>query len=477
MKKNAMACLVILVLSLALPGSAADAEKFAAGLRGIDGQKAYEFCRILAGESFSGRLSGSPGYEAAARWAAAQFKAWGLQAVSGGYLQPYPSPYTQVDKAEMSIRTAGLERKLLAGKDFLPLLFSDAGHGSGEVVFAGWGISAPELGYDDYAAADVRGKFVLCFRGIPDPDDKRFQHFDEHRVRMRTAYDKGALGLVYIYPDVQANPNGERLENFLPAVISEAVADLLFEPKGIKAAQLKKDLQTYRRPLTFSLDARIELAVEARYFAAGTGYNVVAYLPGSDARLREECVLVGGHLDACGRHLGILFPGADDNASGSAVVMEIARALAALKKRPRRTMVFVLFGGEEMGLLGASFFAAHVPPPLKKISAMFNLDMEGEGDRAFAQFSQDPAAFGAAVERADGVVHILSGKGTLKEVGVRSSDFAPFFLQGSPCAAFYSGGPHLHYHAAGDTIFRINPDILAAIGRLAFLSACFWADR
>jgi hypothetical protein len=478
MKKMIMLMAGILTLGLPAFCIVPQLEKrIADGLAVVNGQVAYELCRTLAAESFSGRLTGSSGYTEASRWAATKFKEWGLLEPDGGYLQAYPSPYTQVDKAEMTLVIAGKERKLEAGKDFLPLLFSDSGRVSGSIVFVGWGISAPDIGYDDYAGTDVGNKFVLCFRGTPDQDDKRFQHYDEHRVRMRTARDKGALGLIYIYPDVQANPNGERLEKFLPAEISEAVADLILEARGIKAAELKKDLQAYRVPITFALDARIDLSVEARHFADGIGFNVVAYLPGSDPLLKGECVVLGAHFDGCGRHLGILFPGADDNASGSAMVMEIARAFALSGIRPKRTLAFVLFGGEEMGLLGSTYYAAHVPAPLKNIDAMFNFDMEGEGARAFTQFSQEPAALKEAMEKADGYDPIIAGSRPLKEVGVRSSDFAPFFLQGIPCAAFYSDGPHLHYHAAGDTIFRINPDIMGAISRLAFLSAWFWADR
>jgi hypothetical protein len=478
MRKNMALMAGILALSLAAFCVVPQLEvKLARGLAVVDGQAAYEFCRALAAERFEGRLSGSPGYAAAARWAAAKFEDWRLEAPAGGFMQPYPSPYSQVDKAEMSFFVADKESKLQAGKDFLPLLFSASGCASGTVVFAGWGISAPELGYDDYAGVDVRGKFVLCFRGTPDDDDKRFQHYDEHRVRMRAARDKGALGLIYIYPDVQANPNGERLEKFLPAMISEAAADQLFESRKIKVLELKKDLQTYRVPITFAIDARIDFSVAARYFAEGVGYNVVAYLQGSDPRLRDEYVILGAHLDGCGRHLDMLFPGADDNASGSAVVMEIARVFSAARIRPRRSILFVLFGGEEMGLLGANHFAKALPAPIKKISAMFNFDMEGEGDRAFAQFSQEPATLKADIERADASVHVISGSEYFKGVGVRSSDFAPFYLQGIPCAAFYSNGPHLKYHVGGDSIFRINPDILGDIARLAFLSAWFWAER
>ena len=478
MKKAAVWLAGIMALALAVRGAEPRLDKkTAAGLAVVSGDAAYGFCRTLAAEPFAGRLSGSPGYAAAASWVAARFKEWGLRSPAGGFLQPFPSPFSQVDKAEMSFSVAGKETKLQAGKDFLPLLFSDSGRVSGTAVFAGWGISAPDLGYDDYAGADVRGRFVLCFRGTPDATDKRFERHDEHRVRMQTARDKGALGLIYIYPEVQANPNGDRLEKFMPAEVSEAAADLLFAPRGIHAAELKKDLQAYRVPITFSLDARIDLAVEARHFADGKGYNVVGYLPGSDPRRKGECVVLGAHLDGCGRHLGIVFPGADDNASGSAVVMEIARAFAVSGLRPRRTLVFVLFGGEEMGLLGSRYYAAHAPVPLKKIDAMFNFDMEGEGSRAFAQFSPKPAALKEAIDKADGFVRLISGSRPIQEVGVRSSDFAPFFLQGAPCAAFYSNGPHLHYHEEGDSIYRINPEIMGEISRLAFLSVWFWAER
>lgn len=478
MKKNLMLAAALAALVLFAPAADTPAAGGpAAALDAISGASAYGLCRTMAGEAFSGRFTGSAGYEAAAGWAAGTFKEWGLAAPEGGFLQPFPAPHSLVDRARMVVAVAGKERELEAGKDFLPMLFSASGNASGPAVFVGWGISAPELGYDDYAGVDVRGKFVVCFRGVPRPDDKRFQHHDEHRVRMQAARRKGALGLIYVYPEVQANPNGELLEHFFPAEISETAADAILKPMDVKAAELKKDLLAYRVPISFPLDARIDLEVEARFFPAAVGRNIVGFLPGSDPALAGECVVLGAHFDGCGRHLGILFPGADDNASGSAVVMEIARALAASGLRPRRSLAFVLFGGEEMGLLGSNHFAAHLPAPFRRVDAMFNLDMEGEGDRAFASYSAEPAALRQAIERSDARLRILSGSRELREVGVRSSDFAPFFLQGVPCAAFYSSGPHLAYHQAGDTIFRINPDILGAIARLTLLSAWDWADR
>lgn len=159
-----------------------------------------------------------------------------------GYLQTYPSPHTIIDEAEMVFipLQEDKEIKLTPEKDFLPLLFSDSGDHSTEMVFAGWGISAPELGYDDYAGLDVQGKFVLCFRGTPDRTESGFQKHDHHRFRMNMAKEKGALGLFYIYPSPLANPNGDWIQGFTPAIISEGVADKILKEKGLKSQDLKK---------------------------------------------------------------------------------------------------------------------------------------------------------------------------------------------------------------------------------------------
>jgi len=492
MKITKLVCgglLAAIFLTLALPSSAGvDQKSIRAALGSITPQEAYALTKTMASPEFAGRLTGHQGYTAAALWAAGKFKEWGLKPLGPkeSYLQSYPSPYTLVDTAEMTLLlpeksaegpSSLKEFKLETGKDFLPLLFSDSGQAEAGLVFAGWGISAPELGYDDYAGLEATGCFVLCFRGTPRPSDNRFQEYDEHRRRMRTAQDKGAVGLVYIYPEVSANPNGEWLAGFLPSEISEKAADLILKEKGLTVARLKEDLASYQRPLSFPLQARLRAKVEARHFEQGIGANVVGWLEGSDPKLKSECLVFGAHFDHCGRHLNILFPGADDNASGSATVMEIARAFAALRPKPRRSVLFVLFGGEEMGLQGSRYFADHLPSPFQAVTVLFNFDMTGEGDGAWGGASAEPDWLKQAIEEADSQVKILRGLRVIRRVGVRSSDFAPFFLKGIPCASFGSNGPHLAYHQAGDTIYRINPDIMADIAKLAFLAGCSLADR
>jgi hypothetical protein len=478
-----LAILTLAVLVAAAAASAQTSDKnLQAGLKAISPAEAYDIVKTLARPEYAGRLTGHPGYTAAAAWAAKKLASWGLKPISGkdGYLQPYPSPYTVIDKAEMTILLPDgqgyKEMKLVPEKDFLPLLYADSADRTAETVFAGWGISAPEIGYDDYAGLDIKGKFVLCFRGTPDRDTK-YQHYDEHRTRMQTARDKGALGIVYIYDEIASNPNGDWLEGFTPAMIGPKVMDAILKEVNSTTADLKKTLQTWKRPVSFPLKAKIRLAVASRHFPQAVGYNVVGYIEGSDPKLRRECVVIGGHFDHCGAHMGLLFPGADDNGSGSATVMEAGKACAAIARKPKRSIVIALFGGEELGLQGSTWFANHVPGPFDKVVGMFNFDMTGEGDGLWGAVSAEPADFKKALDEADKSVKVIRGLGVISGVGVRGSDFAPFFLKGIASASLGSNGPHLAYHQTGDTIYRINPDIMADAAKVAFLAAAAWADR
>jgi len=478
--KTILCLLVISFMAMGAYSEKAD-PNVSRGLDSINPHDVYDYCKTMTLPKFAGRLTGHDGYTAAAKWAAAKFEQWGLMPLNQkeGYLQTYPSPHTIINEAEMVLFSLqeDKETKLIPEKDFLPLLFSDSGDHSAEMVFAGWGISAPELGYDDYAGLDVQGKFVLCFRGTPDRTESGFQKHDHHRFRMNMAKEKGALGLFYIYPAPLANPNGDWIQGFTPAIIGEGVADKILKEKGLKSQDLKKELLANKKPMSFPLKSRMKFRVRSTYFPNSPGYNVAGYVEGSDPLLKKECLVIGGHFDHCGEHMGMVFPGANDNASGSAVVMEIAEAFSKLNKKPKRSVVFVLFGGEEMGLQGSTYFADHLPSQFDLVDGMFNFDMVGEGDGARCAVAGKPDELKQALQDADTSLNILKGVSVVRRVGVRSSDYAPFFQKGASCVSFFSNGPHLHYHLTGDTIYRINPDIMADIARLAFLSGYTWSNR
>ncbi len=473
--------LVCITACALLWGATLTEKDLSRGYDSIREAEVYGYVKTMALPRYAGRHTGHEGYTEAAEWAADLFKKWGLKTpgLKQAFLQAYPSPYVIVDEASMTLLKAGKKERveLKPETDFLPMLASDSGDNTAGCVFAGWGIHAPDLGYDDYAGLDVEGKFVLCFRGVPDRGDNRFTPHDHHRHRMQTAKDQGALGVLYIYGSPLANPNMDLIEGFTPAIISDRVADMLLAEKDTTASDLRRDLQGSKRPNSFPFSAEIHFRVQSRHFPEGIGYNVVGYVEGSDPDLKKECLVYGGHFDHCGQHMGLLFPGANDNASGSAVVMEVAEAFARLKKRPKRSVVFVLFGGEEMGLQGSTYFADHVPAPFESVDAMFNFDMVGEGDGVGCSLSPEPEDLKLALDRADKRVNILSRTRFFRGVGVRGSDFAPFFHKGIPCISFSSNGPHLAYHLSGDTIYRINPDIMADTAHLAFLAGAYLADR
>ncbi|MBD3413475.1 MAG: M20/M25/M40 family metallo-hydrolase [Candidatus Aminicenantes bacterium] len=478
--RNKISLALTAALLFSLVGAQEADKNLSSGLEFINPEDAYSYVKTLSSPEFEGRHTGHPGYTAAAKWAAKKFKEWGLRPIiDDSCLQPFDSPYTIVDSAEMTLykKEADKGTKLQAERDFLPLLSSDSGDHTARVVFAGWGISAPELGYDDYAGLEVEGKFVLCFRGTPDRSDKRFQKHDEHRHRMQTAKDKGALGIFYIYPEPIANPNMDWIQGFTPTVISEKTADMMLEEKGVPSKELKKDLLTYQKPISFSLSSKVHYKVTSRHFPDAEGYNIAAYVEGSDPDLKKHCMVYGAHFDHCGKHMGLLFAGADDNASGSAVVMEIAQAFSQLKTKPKRSVVFVLFGAEEKGLQGSHFFADHIPPVFEKVDGMFNFDMVGEGDGTSCSMTPDPEQLHTIIQQADESIGILGRTRFFRGVGVRGSDYVPFYKKGIPCASFASNGPHIDYHGTGDTIYRINPDIMADIAKLAFIAGYNWANR
>lgn len=474
-------CILIIALALLLASSlqAQDLERhLQKGLKTINPMDIYNYVHKMVSPEFGGRYTADEGYVAAANWAANKFKEWGLKPMNKkkGYLQAFPAPYTKVKEAAMTFKLeSGKSVTLKPEDDFLPMLPTDSGNHTAGVVFAGWGVHAPELNYDDYYGLDVRGKYVLCIRGVPDTGNPGFKEHNEHRHRMKVAKEKGALGLFYIY-EPHSNPNMDRIEGFTPAIISEKAADILLEEKGFLFADLKQTLVKYKRPISFELPGMISYSVVSEFFPEGTGYNVVGYIEGSDSQLKKECIVIGGHYDHNGTHMGILFPGANDNASGSAAVMETAKAFAKTGKRPKRSVVFVLFGGEEMGLKGSRYFVDNGPAQFSKVDAMYNIDMVGEGRGAEGNATTKPPEFKKSILDADKYVNILRKFGDRTAPG-GGSDYAPFNDKGIRCAAFMSDGPGLYYHRSADDIYHVNPDIMADITKLVYISSYRWADR
>lgn len=437
----------------------------------------YATVERLAAPEFAGRLTGSPGYTAAARWVAAELKRAGLRALTGmpDLLQRFPVTVNGVQTASMELLAAddkGQAQRLENFKDFLPFFFSGTGEVTAEVVFIGFGITAPALGRDDYAGLDVKGKVVMAVRGAP-KDGRDWTAHNSHRARTANARAHGAAGYLFAESAV-ANPNGDQIADLAMAEVAAEIANSILSESKLTLEDLRKVLEK-GGVASFATGRKVHLAVRAKAPRTSEAANVIAALSGRDATL-GEFVIVGGHLDHCG-DWPVLLPGADDNASGSATVLEIARAAARLKPRPRRTVVFVFFAGEEEGLLGSKFFVAHLPAGLGRCVGMFNLDMEGAGNGAFVAGGKNfPELLRRLEEARDRRAPGMALRAGLSE-GEARSDHGPFQSAGiAAVSLFGTGGSHHGYHAPDDTLWWITPKTMEAVGRVVLDAAVSVAD-
>lgn len=444
---------------------------------GITAESAYATVARLTAPDFAGRLTGSPGHAAAARWMAAELARAGLKPVPGmpEHMQRFPVTVNGVESATMELLAAdgkGQPQPLESFKGFLPFFFSGSGEVSAEVVFVGFGITAPALQRDDYAGLDVKGKIVMAVRGAP-KDGRDWTAHNSHRARTANARAHGAAGYLFAESAV-ANPNGDQIADLPMAEVTADVANGILAGSKLTLDDLRKVLEKGGLA-SFATGRQAHLRVKATAPRASEAANVVAMVPGRDAKVGEY-VVVGAHLDHCG-DWPTLLPGADDNASGSATVLEIARAAARVKPHPRRTMVFVFFAGEEEGLLGSKFFVAHLPTGLGRCVGMFNLDMEGAGNGAFVAGGKNfPELLQRLEEARNRLMPGVELRAGLSE-GEARSDHGPFQAAGIPAVSlFASGGTHHGYHSPDDTLWWITPRTMEAVGRIVLLAAVSVAD-
>lgn len=461
--------------------------------------------RFLAAPALEGRGLGSRGLEAAAEYAAAHLALAGLAPFGdgpGSFFQAVP--LRRVERAEARLllhRTGG------GGLAFLPgatAVFPHRGPGtvSGPLVYAGYGIQ--EEGRDDLKGLEVRGKVVVLMGGLP--PEARWQtpewtakyaaedREDRYEARLALLQRLGAAAVVALEEDFPAAAKATALAAepfFLPP---EAAGP----PEGLPLVRLAA---AAGRPLA-SAEGTLTLAF------AGTprpalSRNVLAVLPGTDPRLKDEAVVLGAHLDHLGVVAGAAHPGADDNASGVAALLELARAFAA-RGPLRRTLVIAFWTGEEEAKFGSSHYARHPRWPLARTRAYLNLDMIGhpwtpqELRKLVAEAWPGPggAAFLAATKAEDfiepgvakgapwlGPVLAEAGKGLGTPLhldwteGVNGgSDYRPFARAGVPFVRFF-GNYFPGYHTPGDTADQVDPAQVLKVARLAFATAWLLAER
>jgi hypothetical protein len=344
----------------------------------------------LCSPEFNGRLTGTPEFVASAEWVAGKLKEWGIKPAgdSGNYFQWFSFPYTVVnDIGSLTLNLTQTDGSVIKKNysypdDYYPGMNSGSGEITAEVVFAGYGVTAPEMNYDDYKGIDVRGKIVLINRDVPytdprNPEYKKWVGYCYHQYKLENAVKHGATGMLYI-DGAMANPN----ISYDPSIIvcgigPQPLADIFAGLKTTNKEILDKITKTFK-PLSFNTLKSITIKANTTRHQEGKACNVIGMIEGNDPVLKNEAIIIGGHLDAVGR-AGKVVNGALDNASGIVDIMGAAKAMALSGIGFKRSVIFAFFGGEESGLIGSKLFTEKTSFTKDKITTFINLDMVGNG--------------------------------------------------------------------------------------------------
>jgi Zn-dependent M28 family amino/carboxypeptidase len=386
-----------------------DGPEIAAALDGIRGSEVERHMKVLADDALEGRGLGTPGYEGALRHVETEVKNLGLAAAgeSGGFRQRVPLRNSVVvaDGSSMTVRSPGGRKPLVYGKDYLlgaDPLRAEVRIDDAPVAFVGYGVSAPALGYDDYGTGiDVKDKVVAYLSGAPAmlPSNER-AYYSSGAVKEAEAIARGAIGTIsftspddprfrwdvsvatgtqgsYAWVDAQGRPNRGDAALRGSASLNHAGVAAIFAGASKPAAEVFA-AAAKSTPQAFDLATRVSLVTRSTHKDVESA-NLVARLEGSDPSLKDEHVVYLAHVDHFGRGVAMngddIYNGAHDNASGVAIVLEVARAYSTLPTPPRRSILFLFVTAEERGLLGSDYFARHPTVPRAGIVADFTLDM------------------------------------------------------------------------------------------------------
>jgi len=442
----------------------------------------------LASDSLKGRKPGTPGGNLAAEYIRKQFEVYRLKILSDNGFQYFEIVSDVTLGDANTLKFEGFQGELK--KDFIPLAYSSTGELNATMVFAGYGfdIDQDSLKWKDYDGVDVKDKWVMILRADPELDsmESKFIPFSDLRGKILTAKDHGAAGVLVVTPValdkedklIQLSTDNNDVTSGIPVInIKRKTANLLIQSSGFRIDSLEKLLNKTKQPKSFAVPFMVDASASILLKREKTE-NVIGILEGNDPLLKDEYIIIGGHYD----HLGFggtgsgsrmpdtvaVHNGADDNASGTSMVIELAGKLASVKKDLRRSIIFISFSGEEMGLLGSKYFVDHCPVDLKKIKAMFNFDMVGRFDKEKNAISV--SGTGTAME-SDSLLKKyekgLSFTVTHSPDGYGPSDHAAFYASNIP-VFYFTTGAHTDYHTPFDDADKLNYDKEKEIGDFAY---------
>jgi hypothetical protein len=432
----------------------------------------------LASDALKGRATGTPEADLTVKYLTNEFKHYGLKPLFGkSYKQEFTfTADVELTKMNSIIFTSESKKQVLKlNDDFITASFSGNGKVTGELVFVGYGITAPKLKYDDYEGIDVKDKIVVVLRYNPEFDNPhtQFEEYSSFRFKAALAKEKGAKGIIFIngfYPELDSDnlmkfvyDRAAGVKDFPVVHIKRNYIDEIFKSLNIDLKSTQKEISENKQPKSFALNKiKVELNTEVKQVNK-TGYNVAGILIGNDPVLKDEYIVIGAHHD----HLGMggdgslyrgdtpqIHNGADDNASGTTGVLEIAQKLSSIKNKLKRSIIFIGFGGEELGLLGSNHFVNHSPVPTEKMIAMLNMDMIG-------RMNEDTSliVYGTGTSKIWNNLltehNTYPFKLTFNPEGYGPSDHSSFYSKAIPVLFFFTG-THSDYHRPSDDADKIN---------------------
>jgi len=482
MLKKISLFIVLFLVAYNLKSQESDSNLLPETFHTISSHDVLDYAKKLSSPEFKGRLSGSPEFMQAAQWVATKFEEWNVNPMGddGTYFQYFDNPYTEIYSSG-SVEYIYKDKKgnkIIKDYQFPEEYFPGQNSGSGtiesELVYVGYGISAPELGYDDYTGVDVKGKIIVMESGLPvgrnNPDIEKWVPYDYHQYKFTNAVEHGAIGWLYI--NKLANPNTSYHEEIVYAHIGEEVARDIFNASGKTYRDSKENINKNLEPNSFALKGKAKIKAKTKHFKDLKSCNVIGFIEGIDPELKDEVIIVGAHLDGVGNP-GKLLPGALDNASGVVNVMAAAKALAQSEVKPKRSILFILFGGEECGLIGSTYYVNHPKVKRENVICMINLDMVGNGTGLAlwggASFPEITNHFMDANEK---YIHRSMQTSEARPVTTRPrTDGAVFTMNGYK--SFSVGTTNrvkpVYYHHPLDNVDALTPEIMEDAAKLLYL--------
>jgi len=432
----------------------------------------------IASDQFKGRFTGSREIRKVSEYIKDQFESYGLKPLfEGSYFQKFPFIEKLNITAHNSFSITGIKNYKLHS-DYITAPFSGKTNLTAGLVFGGYGISAPKLNYDDYAGLNVKGKIVIvmCYNPEHDSSTTEFDMYSSFRQKAATAKDKGAVGIIFVNGHSPKNDADELMElrydgapaikDFAALNVKKSVIDELFKKQGLDFARYQEKIDNEKKPASFTFNDNLKAVIKTEvHEVENFGRNVAGYLEGNDPLLKDEYIIIGGHYD----HLGIdqmkyasmykgrtpkIHNGADDNASGTTGVLELAEKFASQKQQLKRSIIFITFSGEELGILGSTYFVNNPPVPTNKIVAMLNMDMIG---RLSDKNELTVIGTGTSSRWKDLLNENNKYNFELKfsDAGTGGSDHQAFTNKNIPVLFFFTG-MHPDYHKPSDDAEKIN---------------------